>query len=122
MGFCVDLGIFGSEHVLTRTKVLLVSFSFSLPGSALSRGCRHSLDGGFYLRTALPGATSVSSRGTNEQSDPLYIYASRVNDGVCDCCDGSDEWQAMTEGLKGLLQGSGDWLLRFRVSRKCSMY
>ena len=32
--------------------------------------------------------------GTNEQSDPLYIYTSRVNDGVCDCCDGSDEWQA----------------------------
>ncbi|CAE8633288.1 unnamed protein product, partial [Polarella glacialis] len=30
----------------------------------------------------------------NEQSDASYVYASRVNDGVCDCCDGSDEWRA----------------------------
>ena len=21
------------------------------------------------------------------------VFASRVNDGLCDCCDGSDEWQ-----------------------------
>lgn len=23
-----------------------------------------------------------------------FVYASRVNDGVCDCCDGSDEWSS----------------------------
>ena len=28
------------------------------------------------------------------QSDAALIYTSRVNDGVCDCCDGSDEWAA----------------------------
>lgn len=22
-----------------------------------------------------------------------YIASSRVNDAICDCCDGSDEWQ-----------------------------
>eukprot|EP00438_Fugacium_kawagutii_P016436 Skav210988 [mRNA] locus=scaffold1730:70072:79708:- [translate_table: standard] len=32
--------------------------------------------------------------GANVQSDAALIYASRVNDGVCDCCDGSDEWEA----------------------------
>lgn len=29
----------------------------------------------------------------NEKSTPRYIYASRVGDGICDCCDGSDEWK-----------------------------
>lgn len=43
---------------------------------------------------ACAGFSSTLYYCTNEQSDPLYIYASRVNDGVCDCCDGSDEWQA----------------------------
>ena len=28
--------------------------------------------------------------------EPMHhIPASRVNDGVCDCCDGSDEWQGL---------------------------
>ncbi len=32
--------------------------------------------------------------GANVKSDAALIYTSRVNDGVCDCCDGSDEWGA----------------------------
>jgi len=24
---------------------------------------------------------------------PRNIPSSRVNDGICDCCDGSDEWK-----------------------------
>ena len=42
-----------------------------------------------------PHGPSHSAAGTfycpNEGSMPLSIYQSRVNDGVCDCCDGSDE-------------------------------
>jgi len=30
--------------------------------------------------------------GNIGQSLHEYIYTSRVNDGICDCCDGSDEW------------------------------
>eukprot|EP00913_Durusdinium_trenchii_P002631 g2437.t1 len=29
----------------------------------------------------------------NKGGTARYIYASRVGDGICDCCDGSDEWQ-----------------------------
>lgn len=25
-----------------------------------------------------------------------YLPSSRVNDGICDCCDGSDEWKKQT--------------------------
>ena len=25
-----------------------------------------------------------------------YLASSRVNDGICDCCDGSDEWKGVT--------------------------
>ena len=24
--------------------------------------------------------------------DAQFVYSSKVNDGICDCCDGSDEW------------------------------
>jgi len=31
---------------------------------------------------------------TFQQSDnPRWLTSGRVNDGICDCCDGSDEWQ-----------------------------
>jgi protein kinase C substrate 80K-H len=30
----------------------------------------------------------------NEFSNPKFIYSSRVHDGFCDCCDGSDEYDA----------------------------
>uniref|UniRef100_A0A1A9W6P2 Glucosidase II beta subunit N-terminal domain-containing protein n=1 Tax=Glossina brevipalpis TaxID=37001 RepID=A0A1A9W6P2_9MUSC len=23
----------------------------------------------------------------------IFVFSSRVNDGICDCCDGSDEWE-----------------------------
>ena len=26
------------------------------------------------------------------QEDAQFVYSSKVNDGICDCCDGSDEW------------------------------
>lgn len=29
----------------------------------------------------------VTGRGRD-----VYIQSSRINDGICDCCDGSDEW------------------------------
>lgn len=25
-----------------------------------------------------------------------YLPSSRINDGICDCCDGSDEWKELT--------------------------
>ncbi|UYV66282.1 hypothetical protein LAZ67_4001198 [Cordylochernes scorpioides] len=28
----------------------------------------------------------------SSQTTPVWVLSSRVNDGVCDCCDGSDEW------------------------------
>lgn len=52
---------------------------------------------------AVPGVTITDEPGTgacsnavfycnNHKYRPTTIPASRVNDGVCDCCDGSDEW------------------------------
>ena len=29
-----------------------------------------------------------------EGVEPLKLFPSRVGDGVCDCCDGADEWQS----------------------------
>ena len=29
---------------------------------------------------------------------PSIVTASRVNDGICDCCDGSDEWAMVAGG------------------------
>ena len=26
------------------------------------------------------------------QEDAQFVHSSKVNDGICDCCDGSDEW------------------------------
>jgi len=34
----------------------------------------------FYCKVQLP------------HRDAQFIYSSKVNDGICDCCDGSDEW------------------------------
>ena len=27
----------------------------------------------------------------------MILFMFRVNDGICDCCDGSDEWESRTE-------------------------
>ena len=27
-----------------------------------------------------------------QSENPRWLTSSRVNDGICDCCDGSDEW------------------------------
>ena len=47
-----------------------------------------------------PG-TSACSNGSfycsNRGFKPSNLKSSRVNDGICDCCDGSDEW-AMVAG------------------------
>ena len=47
-----------------------------------------------------PG-TSACSNGSfycpNRGFKPSNLASSRVNDGICDCCDGSDEW-AMVGG------------------------
>jgi hypothetical protein len=40
---------------------------------------------------------TASFRCENRPHAPLHIPASRVNDGVCDCCDGSDEFQGHTQ-------------------------
>lgn len=28
-----------------------------------------------------------------------FIHSSRVNDGICDCCEGSDEWLNVTSHI-----------------------
>ena len=38
----------------------------------------------FYCKTQVPGTR------------PQFLSSSKVNDGICDCCDGSDEWQGGT--------------------------
>ena len=59
----------------------------------------------FFCRFQLPGAVSVFAShaahdadldydGAHLQTIPLqWTPHSRVNDGICDCCDGSDEWR-----------------------------
>jgi len=32
--------------------------------------------------------------GKGPKTGPEWILSSRVNDGICDCCDGSDEWKS----------------------------
>lgn len=47
------------------------------------------------LATAVGESTAVVEGlfyCANAGSQPQYVYNSRVNDGVCDCCDGMDEW------------------------------
>jgi protein kinase C substrate 80K-H len=48
----------------------------------------------FFLCFSFQG-TSACNNGqfycTNERSLPKTIFSSRVDDGICDCCDGSDE-------------------------------
>ena len=36
----------------------------------------------------LKGVTGIAGRGFYCKVDENYVHASRVNDGVCDCCDG----------------------------------
>jgi hypothetical protein len=38
-----------------------------------------------------------------EELPPMLIFTSRVNDGICDCCDGSDEWSDISKPKKGSL-------------------
>ena len=35
----------------------------------------------------------------------LWISSGRVNDGICDCCDGSDEWKNVTVPQRLKLSG-----------------
>jgi len=43
-----------------------------------------------------------------QSGNPRWLTSGRVNDGLCDCCDGSDEWQRieLPEHIarRGLLQ------------------
>lgn len=68
------------------------------PGtSACSQGSDGMLLGGggggpgFYCGWAQESAQAAADHGLD-----LTIFASRVNDGVCDCCDGADEWSSIT--------------------------
>lgn len=35
----------------------------------------------------------------------IWISSGRVNDGICDCCDGSDEWKNVTVPQRLKLSG-----------------
>ena len=37
---------------------------------------------------------------TNVGHNSVELRSSRVNDGVCDCCDGSDEWAGVGPGCQ----------------------
>jgi hypothetical protein len=80
--------------------------------AAQSALIRHGLDQNskplrFFCRFQLPGAIqALISKGIDSSMDyqaesfysiPLqFTLNSRVNDGICDCCDGSDEWKYET--------------------------
>lgn len=51
-----------------------------------SRSCTHRLP-------STPGMFECANRGHR----PLRLPSSRVGDGVCDCCDGSDESEGRCE-------------------------
>ncbi|KAF9686532.1 hypothetical protein SADUNF_Sadunf03G0168400 [Salix dunnii] len=49
----------------------------------------------FLLRTsACPGGKFYCR---NAGHAPLFLFSSRVNDGICDCCDGSDEYDGQVK-------------------------
>ena len=47
-----------------------------------------------------PSGTSACATGVffcaNEGHRPELLLSSRVNDGLCDCCDGTDEYNGLT--------------------------
>ncbi|XP_073061074.1 uncharacterized protein [Primulina eburnea] len=49
-----------------------------------------------YVHDFLEGGTSACPAGKfycrNAGSTPRFLFSSRVNDDICDCCDGSDEY------------------------------
>ncbi|CAB3363948.1 Hypothetical predicted protein [Cloeon dipterum] len=67
-----------------------------------------------------PGTSACSENGRfyctfhQRASKPdAWIPSGRVNDGICDCCDGSDEWQNIT--VPARLRFSEDDQRRFKV-------
>ncbi|XP_065339575.1 uncharacterized protein LOC135939229 isoform X2 [Cloeon dipterum] len=67
-----------------------------------------------------PGTSACSENGRfyctfhQRASKPdAWIPSGRVNDGICDCCDGSDEWQNITVPTR--LRFSEDDQRRFKV-------
>jgi hypothetical protein len=40
------------------------------------------------------GPAKASFFCRNDGFESAFVFVSRVNDAVCDCCDGSDEWKS----------------------------
>lgn len=55
----------------------------------------------------------------NPDIEPQFIPGSRVNDGVCDCCDGSDEWTGISVFSGIHLTGENNTCLEVH---KCKIY
>jgi hypothetical protein len=62
-------------------------------------------------------ASMMLHRCPNRGFRPLELYSSRVNDGICDCCDGSDEYLT---GQCAVSHGSGGAV--GRTGRLCRCY
>ena len=66
--------------------------------------CSGAMDG---MWAGLPPSLSLPSRSSNDVGDGVFICPqqpslhlppSRINDGICDCCDGADESQSVVSG------------------------
>ena len=51
----------------------------------------------------------------SSQSTPSWVHSSKVNDGICDCCDGSDEWAENQPLLKTLENKDQEKLHKFQT-------
>ena len=63
--------------------------SVRLEFSAIARGSLHNIDNMYLIASAIVLRFFCVSGGH-------YLPSSRINDGICDCCDGSDEWKKLT--------------------------
>lgn len=81
-----------SSHI-DRTKELFTCYDNSsvIPLSKLNDHHRDCLDGSDELGTP-EGPSDIPFYCENKPYIPIEINRSMVSDGVCDCCDGSDEY------------------------------
>ncbi|KAK7502961.1 hypothetical protein BaRGS_00005910 [Batillaria attramentaria] len=59
------------------------------------------------------GRTRIPQRG------PQFVHSSKVNDGICDCCDGSDEWAGQEVPPLMRLKGKTGAVLHAPCADRC---